>query len=436
MTKRILSVFYCIILCAAVSAQFDIIAVGQLPEAVANNAVCEGFIGDKPYLFSFGGIDNSKIYSGIHNRSYRFDIQNGTAEEIDPLPDMRGKIAAAANRLGNVIYISGGYHVFQNGSELSSNKMHRYDVVNNSYLEDGMDIPIATDDHVQAVWRDSLIYLITGWSNNGNIPQVQIYNPSQDNWMMGTATPNDNNYKSFGASGTIVGDTIYYFGGASSASGFNIQNQLRKGIINPNNPSQIEWSISTPDPSINGYRMAATYHDGLLYWIGGSNTTYNFNGIAYNGTGGVPPSNRILFTDINNFEWNEYFADEIPMDLRGIASVRNTTLFLAGGMLSNQTVSDKVYQLELITATNEKVNKATESPFKLFPNPFQDYVTISNSLGNTAEAKLYDSQGCLILEKEMRKNENRISLEEIPNGLYFLVLQTKSAIFVEKLKKE
>lgn len=435
MTKWTLSVFYSIILCVVVSAQFDIIAVGQLPEAVANNAVCEGFIGDKAYVFSFSGIDSTKIYSGIHNRAYRYEVETDRVESIDPLPDMRGKIAAGASRIGNIIYIAGGYHVFQNGTELSSNKIHRYDIANNQYLDDGQDIPIATDDHVQAVWRDSLIYLVSGWSNNGNIPNVQIYNPSEDTWMMGTSTPNNNSYKSFGASGTIVGDTIYYFGGASSGFGFNIQNQIRKGVIDPNDPQQIDWSITTPDPNINGYRMASTYHEGLLYWIGGSNTTYNFNGIAYNGTGGVPPSNRILYTSNSSFSWVEYFDSEIPMDLRGIAELEGSTRMLVGGMLSNQEVTNKIYQLELWTVSNENLTVDSSTPFHIYPNPFGEEITISNTEGLKAKVKLLDAQGRVLLQQEIDALNDQLKLGEIPKGFYFLMIESGDKIFVEKLNK-
>ena len=142
----------------------QITQIGSLPEAVSNNAVVEGFINDIPYLYSFGGIDETKLYSGIHKRSYRYNIQTGEAQQILDLPDAMGKIGSAASRIGNIIYISGGYHVFSNGSELTSGKMHRYDIINNEYLEDAPDIPVPTDDHVQAVWRDQLIYLITGWN--------------------------------------------------------------------------------------------------------------------------------------------------------------------------------------------------------------------------------------------------------------------------------
>ena len=120
-------------------------------------------------------------------------------------------------------------------------------------------------------------------------PNVQIYDPATNSWTVGTPTPDNHEYKSFGASGAIVGNTIYYFGGAAIGNKFPIQNQLRKGVINPNEPTDITWSISIPDPKMVGYRMAATTVGNQVHWIGGSGVTYNYNGIAYNGSGGVPP---------------------------------------------------------------------------------------------------------------------------------------------------
>lgn len=231
--------------------------------------------------------------------------------------------------------------------------MHRYDIKNNVFLDDGADIPTPIDDHVQALWRDSLLFIVTGWSNKTNVSGVQIYNPATDSWVIGSSTSNDDNYKSFGASGIIVKDTIYYFGGARSSKGFGIQNQLRKGIINPSDPSQITWSISTPDSSINGYRMACTAVDENIYWIGGSTVTYNYNGVAYNGSGGVPPSSRIVWTSTNNVVLNKIYQSEIPMDLRGVANVSDKIKYIAGGMMANQTVTNKIYKIEFNTAVEK-----------------------------------------------------------------------------------
>lgn len=412
------SLFLIILTTTILKAQIIVTEVGTLPEKVSNNAVCEGFVNNVPHVFSFGGIDSTKLYSGIHLKSYRYNIQTGIANQIADLPDTRGKIGVGASRIGNIIYIAGGYQVFQNGSEISSNKMHRYDIDNNVYLTDAANIPVATDDHVQAVWRDSLIFLITGWSNSGNIPNTQIYNPVSDSWVAGTSVPNTSAYKSFGASGTIVNDTIFYFGGANSSSGtFSIQNQLRKGVINPTDPTQITWTISTPNPIINGYRTACTVWNNAPCWIGGSNTTYNYNGIAYNGTGGVPPSKKVLCLTPDHQNWNEFTNIDIPMDLRGITSIDDKVKYLAGGMLSNQTVTNKIFKLEWDTSTSNS-HSIEQRVLNVYPNPFTDKLYIENVFQNVT-IYLFNPLGQLIMEQEIEANQE-ISLESIQDGLYYL----------------
>ena len=187
------SIFILLTFPAIIHAQLQ--ELSPMPERVCNNAVAEGFVNGVPYVYSFAGIDSTKLFSGIHLRSFRYNTQTDTWETIPPLPDDMGKIAASANRIGDIIYIIGGYHVFGNGSEISSEKVHRYNTQTNSYLSDGAPIPVAIDDQVQAVWRDSLIYVVTGWSNSQNVTNVQIYNPVTDEWTQGTPTPNENSYQ-------------------------------------------------------------------------------------------------------------------------------------------------------------------------------------------------------------------------------------------------
>jgi len=323
--------------------EWKISKVKNLPIKTTNQAISEGFINNKIYLYSFGGLDSTKLFSGIHKRSFRFDIENEFWTEIASLPDTLGKIANAASRINDTIYIIGGYHVFANGSEKSSNKVHRFDIKKNTFLNDGAPIPIPIDDHVQVVWKNKLIYIITGWSDKENVPNVQIYNPQKNSWFVGTPVPNNHIYKSFGASGTIIGDTIYYFGGAAMGENFSIQNYMRKGIINPNNPTEITWSYQVVDPLSTGYRMASTKINKTPYWFGGSSKTYNFNGIAYNASGGVNPNQRIL--SLINKKFNKSFNKNISMDLRGIADIDDSTKYIIGGIEKNQNVSNKVYKI-------------------------------------------------------------------------------------------
>lgn len=331
---------------AAIAQNWNVTQVGSLPKAVTNNAVVEGFIGETPYVFSFGGLDETKKYSGIHLDSYRFNTITGELITIPDLPDTLGKVAAAASRIDNIIYIIGGYHVFSDGKELSSNKVHRYDIKNNKYLEDAAPIPVAIDDHVQVVWQNRLIYVITGWSDKTNMPNVQIYDPVKDSWAVGTPTPDNHDYKSFGASGNIIGNSIYYFGGAEYGTRYPIQNKLRKGIIDPNDPTQITWSISVPDREIVGYRMAATNIGDEIHWIGGSVITYNYNGIAYEMSGGVPPINRAFSLSAKDDTKLNITTAPAPMDLRGIGDVSATVKYIIGGMLADQKVSNRIFKLE------------------------------------------------------------------------------------------
>ena len=218
------------------SQGFTSTEMAKMPMKISNNAVTQGVLNGIQYVYSFGGIDSTKNYTGINLKSFRYNVSTNSWDTIPDLPDTRGKIASGASTIDSVIYIIGGYHVSFGGNEVSSNKVHRFNINTNTYLSDATAIPIAIDDHVQAVWKDSLIYVITGWSNSGNVPNVQIYNPISDSWTVGTSTPNNNIYKSFGASGTIVGNTIYYFGGASMGGSFPIQNNLRILWL-PHNPT-------------------------------------------------------------------------------------------------------------------------------------------------------------------------------------------------------
>ena len=420
-----------------VNAQvWEVTEIGTLPTSVSNNAVCEGFENGESFVYSFSGVDSTKSQAGIHLHSYKVNTTTGISETLPDLPDNSGKIAAAANRVGDTIYIIGGYHVQSNGSEVSSAKVHRFSTQTNSYLSDGLDIPIAIDDHVQAVWRDSLIFVVTGWSNTSNVPNVQIYNPSLNTWDVGTSTPNNHDYKSFGASGTIIGDTIYYFGGAASNFSFSIQNQLRKGYINPNNPTDITWVFEVVDTQIKGYRMACTSVGNQIHWLGGSNETYNYNGIAYNNTGGVEPNNRDLYynTTSNSF-WVTNYTNNYPMDLRGIASINDSVKYLAGGMLSNQTVTNKVYELKWHSTLSSISKKEKNDSFSIYPNPVRRNNFLNLIFSNSKKLKQFTVlaiDGQIMLKGKTKSNRYALDISALKNGIYIVNIIEEEASFSQR----
>jgi len=413
----------------------------NLPEPVSNNAVCEGWANDTGYVYSFGGIDSTKIWSGIHLRSFRYNTITNIWDTIPTLPDTLGKIAAAASWVDSIIYIIGGYHVYGNHNEASSAKVHRFDPRTNTYLSDGADIPIPIDDHVQAVWNDSLIYVITGWSNTGNVPNVQIYDPANDTWYVGDPLPTSSLYMAFGASGSIVGNTIYYHGGSRSGFNFPAQSIIRIGQINPKNPLQISWS-STSTSHTNYRPWSLTDHNGLVHFIGGSGVSYNYNGIAYNGSGGVNPHEYAYYYDtINNSLDTAIIISntiKLPMDLRGSANflsgipTHNKAWFLAGGMEKNQTVSNKTirltYQLNVSGINiNDKVN------FIIYPNPTSSQINLLFDEINDKTIYLTDVIGNVILQLENNSNNIQLDLSNYPKGIYFVRVESQKNSSTQKI---
>ncbi len=388
-----------------------------MPFRTSNNAVCEAVVNGEEYVFSFGGIDPTKTAAGIHQRSAKYSVSANLWSEIAPLPDTLGKIAKGASFVKGKIYILGGYHVLPNGNEISSNRVHVYNPATDAYEANGTPITLAIDDHVQAVYKDSLIFVVTGWSNTSNRPDVQIYDPSLDQWQAGTSVPNTNFFKAFGASGTIIGDTLYYHGGVSGSASFVARTFMRKGYINPADPTDITWAQMADAPGNPGYRSACSSAGNTVFWIGGAPTAYNYNGVAYDGSGGVDPSARILHFSL----FNDQHTDEIAephgvMDMRGIAKLSSNRWIICGGMDTNQVVSNRTFLLE---------NPSVSMPELLIENGFKvrnfsyKLVILTEQKGM---ARLISMNGSIVqtwsASKDFSGNQIEIEKSHLESGIY------------------
>jgi N-acetylneuraminic acid mutarotase len=383
-----------------------------MPFRTANNAVCEAIVNGEEFVYSFGGIDTTKEYTGIHQRSFKYGVATDSWSEIAPLPDTLGKIAKGASFVNGKIYILGGYHVFSNGNEVSSDRVHIYNPSTDSYETDGAVIPVAIDDHVQAVYKDSLIFVVTGWSNTANRPEVQVYDTYLDQWQEGTDVPNNNFFKAFGASGTIIGDTLYYHGGVSGSFSFVARTYMRRGYINPTDATDITWEQLTDAPGDAGYRSACSSVGNTAFWIGGAATAYNYDGIAYNGSGGVDPSTRVLHFSLHDYQYNDVVSEPYGvMDLRGIAKLSNNRWIICGGMDTNQVVSNRTFLLE---------NPSVEIDDVSIPDGYEIAYESSRVVIRTPElgvAFLYDPSGKRIRSWKVKK-KYILNFEDFESGIY------------------
>jgi len=400
--------------------------LGTMPEPVANNAFVEAYRGDTLCYYSFSGIGSELNPESIHLKSWRYNTILQEWESLADVNDFRGKIAAGASTVNNIIYLIGGYHVFENLSEQTSDKVHRFDPETNNWLEDGAEIPVPVDDHVQAVWRDSLIYVVTGWSNNTNTASVQIYNPAADEWTPATSVPPTSEFRAFGASGTIVGDTIYYFGGVHIAGfSFVANKRFRKGVINPENPSEITWEYLEDAPvQDNGYRMACTHFQNEAIWIGGAGVAYNFDALAYSNNQAVNPLGQIRTFDTFSENWTT--AQPSPfniMDLRGIAREDEDSWVIAGGITDNRQVSDQVWRISRESVglnQGHKVNKA-----RIIHSEGEITIEASEII---SEANLYSISGALIFNRLINNQNWSFQTDRLPSGLYVLALKYKTGL--------
>jgi N-acetylneuraminic acid mutarotase len=343
MTKPLSALLYLFL--AAVLHAAEEPKLSPLPSPVSNNAVAVSRDSKNLQIFSFMGIGPKKTWDAITTSAYRMDEGTGKWTELRPVPGTAGRLAASAAAFHEQVFIFGGYVVDGQGGETTVSDVNVYVPAENRYYR-GADLPTPVDDSVLGVYRDRYIYLVGGWSKNDAVRNVQIYDTEKDRWMEGTpiaGTP------VFGHAGAISGDTIVYCDGAyKNPSGPNpkyvTSNECWMGKISKKDPARIEWTRLPAHPGNARYRIAAgvSEKEGRIYFSGGTDNPYNYNGIGYNGQPAEPSPVTFAF-NIRSGKW-ETISENTPeptMDHRGLL-VTHRGLILVGGMEKGQQVTPRV----------------------------------------------------------------------------------------------
>ena len=323
--------------------------LSPLPVPVSNNAVAISHDGKDLQIFSFMGIGPKKTWDAITNSAYRLDLRTGKWTEVRPVPGVAGRLAASAIAFHEQVFIFGGYVVDGQGGETTVSDVNVYVPAENRYYR-GADLPTPIDDSVVGVYRDRYIYLISGWSKTGAVRNVQVYDSDKDKWMEATPIPGT---PVFGHAGGIVGDTIVYVDGAYKNPGganpkYVPSSECWMGKISKREITKIEWSKLPAHPGNARYRIAAgaSEKEGKIYFSGGTDNPYNYNGIGYNGQPAEP--SPVTFAFNVRKEQGETVNENTPdptMDHRGLL-VTHRGLIVVGGMAKGQQVTPKVVILK------------------------------------------------------------------------------------------
>lgn len=160
--KKLILIFIITLVDALVFSQekevWNVRELTPLPESISNQSVAVSKVNGKIKIYSFYGLDKSKVWSGIHNKAFCFDLKKNKWKQIKNVPDTLGRIASASSVIKNKIYIVGGYAVFENHKEKSSSAIYIFDPKKQKYIQ-GKNLIYPIDDQVQAVYNDSLLYV-------------------------------------------------------------------------------------------------------------------------------------------------------------------------------------------------------------------------------------------------------------------------------------
>ncbi len=321
------------LLLAACAAPLAVETRDALPAPVANNAVA--FAHDakgQGTIYSFFGLGAGKTHADIVTSGYACVEATLDCRAIRDVPVREGRLAGVAATVAGKIYLFGGYTVAPDGAEKSTPEVFRFDPLTEQYRQVA-DMPTPVDDTTAIVLFDRYVYLVSGWHDDGNVALTQVYDAAEDRWFRATDFPGA---PVFGQAGGGDGSTLLVMGGVKAVAGedgkraFVASDEAWIGKVAEASPDAIDWTRASAPPVGPFYRMAASQGLPLIYFAGGGDNPYNYNGVGYDG---VPakPSDKLIAYDPRNGEWR--LIGDIPatMDHRGLAA-GETGLYVVGGL--------------------------------------------------------------------------------------------------------
>lgn len=241
-----------IIFCASIKAQngWELTFLSDMPVSLTHNTIIEDNKQNPKFVYSFGGYNEN---TGWTKNVYIYDISDNIWDSLTVMPSNSADYAYKASLINEKIYLIGGADdTISNNSNQIYGHVLIFDVENETFINDGQNMLVPVYNHVQCSYNDSLIYIISGYNGIDTDTTVQIYDTFNDYWIYGTGLPNNSLFVTENSNGYLYEENLYYFGG-SLPNSINASGYLRKGVINGQNPGEVEWSFLLFDNQNLGY---------------------------------------------------------------------------------------------------------------------------------------------------------------------------------------
>jgi hypothetical protein len=153
----------------------------------------------------------------------------------------------------------------------------------------------------------------------------------------------------------------------------------------------------------------------------------------YTGSGDPTAANWDYITDMFTFPQSGSW-DFIDAGVADISNYISASTYIA--FVYNSTDSDastwEIDNVEVLGILGTSVEENAKVDFKVYPNPAHDHINIHSK--DIISVNLYSISGQLILSKEIEAESDKISITEIPAGIYFLeAISASGKSFTEKL---
>ena len=108
----------------------------------------------------------------------------------------------------------------------------------------------------------------------------------------------------------------------------------------------------------------------------------------------------------------------------------NPGMYTVQHIISNPCKSDTSY-LE-VNASLVHTNNVSAESIRIYPNPTSNEIYFSGFSGKNRNARIYDTQGKLVLERILEYDERKLSLSHLSKGVYIIQQKIKDKIVVSK----
>ena len=404
-----------------------------LPDGATNasRVIPSGIIiNDTGYVYVMGGGSPTNI-----NRCYNTVTNAWTTKTALPI----ALATTNGTTIKDSIYIIGGYTAAG-----TSGAVYKYNPRTDAWVtKTPMPVTTMTADMCIVPWRDSLIICVGGgtglFATASTTNAVRYYNVYTDTW---TTLAGTYPVQMGMMAATIVGDTIFTFGGYDFA-GTTVGTSYR-GIITAGNPISITWSTIAPLPATfnaNGtsYRSSAatikSVNGGVLI-VGGANALGAYNGTAY-----------IYNPCLNTYTTLTSATGSAKSNMGArLYTFKDSVVYLAAGYnAAGQTsilkFAARCYNCIVTGITNNgNTIPETYSLKQNYPNPFNPVTKINYALPKNGfvSLKVYDVLGKeivnLVNEKKVAGNYSvDFNANSLTSGVYFYRLEVNGFVDTKKM---